>query len=622
MKKKILLTLLLMFSLSFGFSQRSQEEQMGIQFFQSGEYEKAAAIFEKVYNASPNSYIYYYYYQTLLQLGNFKEAEKVVKKQQKNMPKVQRYKIDLGFVYESSGDSEKAEKVYTDAIKDLSAQESTVKELYNSFLVRKQFNYALAALQKGRKILNNSKLFAAEITNLYIQMNQTDKVVDEALALVADNSQGNVQAVEVILQNLLSNDEDQQKYLTVKTILQQRIQQQPDNICYELILQWIFLLHKDYPDALIMSKSIDRKLKEDGQRIYQLARESSANKDYATAIEALNYLISKGERGTYYSDAEFLLLDVKYEQLSATLPINLAQALVLEQEFYNTLTTYGFHEGTADWVRKYAHLLAFYVNKPDKAMDILNQAIAQTERDPAEQAAYKIDLADIELFMGDIWEATLHYSQVDKDFPNDLIGQTAKFKNAKLSFYIGEFAWAKSQLDVLRAATSKLIANDAMYFSLLISDNEDDEEEEGDSLFSDNAESNVALRYYAKADFLIFQNKEYEAITLLDSILLIDPFGKLADDVYFQKAKVLIKKGDFFGAEQLLKEIITKHSYDLLADDATFQLAELYDYSLQDAAQAMEYYQKVLKDYPDSLFTVAARKRFRELRGDYNQSIN
>ena len=90
---KKLLTLFLLILLSFSGlaqKQRPQEEQLGIQYFQNAEYDKAAQMFEKVYNSNPNSYIYYYYYQTLLQLGDFKEAEKIVKKQQRLSPKTQR----------------------------------------------------------------------------------------------------------------------------------------------------------------------------------------------------------------------------------------------------------------------------------------------------------------------------------------------------------------------------------------------------------------------------------------------------------------------------------------------------------------------------------------------------
>ena len=622
--KKFFATLILLIATVFAIAQRSQEEQLGIQYYQNGEFDKAVQMFAKVYNSNPNSYIYYYYYQTLLQTGNFKEAERVVKKQQKASPKTQRYKIDLGFVYESAGDQQAADKVYTDAIKDLPAQQNTVRELYNAFLVRKQLQYAVATLEKGRRLLNDNTLFVNELTNAYIQLNRNDLVVEEALNIIKDGDQSKIQGTQKIIQNLLASDEDNKKFLLVKTQLLKRMQESPDNLAYVVVMQWVYQHDKDYANALVLAKSLDRKQKEDGQRVYSLAKEAGNSKDFETAISALNYLIERGEECDYYTKAQFLLMDVKYEQLASTSPVDKAAAKSLETEFDRLLKEYGYHEGTAEWVRKYAHLLAFYTDQPEKAKTVLNEAITNVNRDPHDVGQYKIDLADIELYMGDVWEATLHYSQVEKDLPNDIIGQTAKFNNAKLSFYIGEFEWAKSQLDVLRAATSKLIANDAMYFSLLISDNEAEEEEtdEGDeeedipALFRSSTTDNLPLRYYAKADFLIFQNKDDEAIKMLDSVLVADPYGKLADDVYFQKAKIAIKQKDYFGAENLLQEILKNYPTDLLGDDAAYLMAQLYDFYLKDSNKAMEYYQKVLKEYSDSLFTTDARKRYRELRGD------
>ena len=622
--KKFLTTLILLIATVFAIAQRSQEEQLGIQYYQNGEFDEAVQMFAKVYNANPNSYIYYYYYQTLLQTGNFKEAERVVKKQQKASPKTQRYKIDLGFVYESAGDQQAADKVYTDAIKELPAQQNTVRELYNAFLVRKQLQYAVATLEKGRKLLNDNTLFVNELTNAYIQLNRNDMVVEEALNIVKGGDETKIAETQKILQNLLASDEDNKKFLLVKSQLLKRMQEAPDNLAYVMVMQWVYQHNKDYANALVLAKSLDRKQKEDGHRVFSLAKEAGNNKDFETAISALNYLIERGESCDYYTKAQFLLMDVKYEQLASTSPIDKAAAKSLETEFDRLLKEYGYHEGTSEWVRKYAHLLAFYTDQPEKAKTVLNEAIANANRDPQEVGQYKIDLADIELYMGDVWEATLHYSQVEKDLPNDIIGQTAKFNNAKLSFYIGEFEWAKSQLDVLRAATSKLIANDAMYFSLLISDNEAEEEEldEGDeeddipALFRSSTTDNLPLRYYAKADFLIFQNKDDEAIKMLDSVLVADPYGKLADDVYFQKAKIAIKQKDYLGAENLLQEILKSYPTELLGDDAAYLMAQLYDYYLKDSNKAMEYYQKVLKDYSDSLFTTDARKRYRELRGD------
>ncbi|MBQ3732799.1 MAG: tetratricopeptide repeat protein [Bacteroidales bacterium] len=601
-------------------AQQSQEEQLAMQYYKDKEYDKAVELFEKIHAKKPDSYIYYYYYYCLLELERYDDAEKMLKKQVKAYPNVQRYKVDQGYVYERAGDNAKAEKIYQECLKNMPAKETSVNELYNAYMSRGKYEYAADAILKGRKMLNNEQLLSKSLISLYKILHQNDKIVDEIIALVKTDNEKYQKDVEAAIQDLLLDDEDNEQYMSIRTALQKFSQKNPNNILCIKELYWISQLHKDFEEALILAKSLDKRLKMEGIFTYELATVAADNRDYNTAIEALNYIIKQGEDAHNYVQAKMKILDVKYMQLIASSPVKMVDAVNLEQDFKKALDENGLHSGTMDWIRKYAHLLAFYVNKPQEAMDVLNQAMTAT-RDNKERNQYKIDLADVQLYTGEVWDASLNYSQVDKDMPNDVLGNEAKFKNAKLSFYIGEFAWAKSQLDVLAAATTKLIANDAIYTSMLISDNLDEEEEvdEDDTtaagLFS-HSEGNLALKMYAKAEFLIFQNKDDEALKALDSVMILSPFGTLVDDALYQKALILIKQKNYLEAEKLLKRVVEDFGDQLLADDALFQLAELYEYYLKDVNQAMEYYQKILKDYSDSLYVVQARARYRALRGD------
>jgi predicted negative regulator of RcsB-dependent stress response len=193
---------------------------------------------------------------------------------------------------------------------------------------------------------------------------------------------------------------------------------------------------------------------------------------------------------------------------------------------------------------------------------------------------------------------------VDYDFKNDPLGHLAKFKNAKLSYYIGEFGWAKAQLDVLKAATSKLIANDAMELSLLISDN------------IDMDSSYTALRYFSRADLLVYQNKIDEAVVTLDSIQTVSLWHPLHDEVLFKKGEIMLKKGDFEAADSLFAKVTEMYPDDILADNALIMRARLYDQHFRNPEKAMQLYENLMFDYPGSLFVVEARKRYRELRGD------
>jgi tetratricopeptide (TPR) repeat protein len=617
--KKLALIIMLLFACSgVAIAQQSQEEQLALQYYKDKEYDKAVELFEKIHAKKPDSYIYYYYYHALLELERYEAAEKMLKKQVKAYPNVQRYKVDLGLVYERSGDNAKAEKAYQECLKYLQAKESAVSELYNAFMARGKYEYAIETVLKGRKMLDNEQYMSKNIINTYKLLHQNDKIIDEIISLVKTDNEKYQNDVQTAIQDLLIDDDDNYQYISIRTALQKFSQKYPNNILCVKELYWISQLHKDYEEALVLAKALDKRLKVEGVYTYELATVAASNRDYNTAIEALNYIIKKGEETHNYIQAKMKILDVKYMQLTESSPVKMVDAINLEQDFRKVLEENGLHSGTMDWIRKYAHLLAFYVNKPQEAMDVLHEAMAAT-RDLKEKNQYKIDLADVQLYVGNVWDASLNYSQVDKDMPNDVLGNEAKYKNAMLSFYIGEFNWAKSQLDVLAAATTKLIANDAIYTSMLISDNlEETDDEESDTTMNlfHNSEGNLALKKYAQAEFLIFQNKDDEALKALDSVMIMSPFGTLMDDALYQKALILIKQKNYLEAEKLLLQIIEKYGDQLLADDAVFQLAELYEYYLKDIPKAMEYYQKILKDYSDSLFVVQARNRFRTLRGD------
>ena len=220
------------------------------------------------------------------------------------------------------------------------------------------------------------------------------------------------------------------------------------------------------------------------------------------------------------------------------------------------------------------------------------------------QSEGKISLGDFYLMQGERWESTLLYSQVDKTYPNDHLGHVARFKNAKLSYYSGDFQWAQAQFDVLKAATSKLIANNALDLSVFIMDN----------LGLDTTD--VALGLYAQSDLLTFQNRFDEAFEKLDSLAELFPEHSLEDDVIYSKAAIYMKLRKYGTAAALYQEIVDKYPEEIRADNSLFALAELNEHQLDNTDKAMEYYEKIFIDYSNSTFSVEARKRFRRLRGD------
>jgi tetratricopeptide (TPR) repeat protein len=215
-------------------------------------------------------------------------------------------------------------------------------------------------------------------------------------------------------------------------------------------------------------------------------------------------------------------------------------------------------------------------------------------------------LADIHVLHGDIWEASLFYMQVEKDFKFETIGHEAKFKNARIFYYDGEFDFAQSQLNVLKESTSKLIANDAMKLSIMITDNF-------------GLDSNYqAMMWFAQGDLWVEQHRYLEAFTLFDSIILTYPYHSLGDEILLKKSDAMMLEGNWSESIRFLEELLKYHGEDILADDAVFQLGDIYETHLNDKEKAAEYYKKILFDYRGSLYSEEARKRFRAIRGDLN----
>jgi tetratricopeptide (TPR) repeat protein len=277
---------------------------------------------------------------------------------------------------------------------------------------------------------------------------------------------------------------------------------------------------------------------------------------------------------------------------------------LLERSFSEELGLSGDDPESISLIKNLAHIQAFYLGKTDEAIELLNRAIVMPGVAPAEKAKCKIELADILLFTDDVWEATLLYQQAYQDFKYDVIGHEAKFKNAKLSFYIGEFEWAKAQADILKAATSKFISNDAISLSLLISENYDPDS------------NTLALGMYSRADLLDFRNEDDLALQALDSVPMMFGDHPIMQHVLYKKAEIYRKTGLYSASDSLFLKLVSNYPDGILADEALMQAAVLNEKQLKNKETAMALYQKLLNDYPGSIFVPDARKRFRLLRGD------
>ncbi len=586
------------------FAQKTNEQnQLAIQYYNNKEFDKASNLFLELYNSQKSNTYFNYYLNCLVELKDFETAEKITKKEIRRNSSDLTFLVDLGYIYKIQNKLKESDEEFQKALKLLQPDNNQIVNLANTFLSRFEFGMAEQTYLKGRKILKDIYGFNFELANLYQSQRLWDKMINEYLDLLEIHD-SYIQTVQNRLQATVYTDKENNLKELLKNQLIKRIQKNPDKTIFSELLIWLYLQENKYDNAYTQSIALDKRLKENGSRIMEIAKQANNNNNYDVALKAYQYVIDKGKDNTWYVDARSEYLNTLYNKVIEQPGVKNLEISNLENEIINSLTELGYSKATFSLVKALAYIQAFYLNKSDEAIQNLEKTLNSNYLTPYQNAECKLLVGDIMLFNNDIWSATVYYAQVEEAFENEPIGHDAKFRKAKLAYYAGDFLWAQAQLDILKASTSKLIANDAFTLSLLISDN----------LSADS--SGEALKIYSRADMCIFRHKDSLATITLDSITTNFKSNEILGDAYYKLGELELKKADYNKAIAYFDTVSTKFNSGILADDALFMLATIYEKYLSDNAKAMEYYQKILNEHPGSTYVTIARQRYRILRGD------
>jgi tetratricopeptide (TPR) repeat protein len=582
------------------------DEQLASFYLDSGEYDKAKLYYEKLYEEKPTTQYYKGLLLSYKELEEYKEAEKLIKKHGKRSRSNTIY-IDLGEIHEAQGDMGEADKAYREAISSLPKSQGVVIRTANEFIRLNKLELALETYQEGKKLLDGKYPFSYEIASLHGTMGNKELMISEYLDLLVFN-EAYQQTIQNALNRSINFEEDEEGVELLRTELLRRVQKNPDSIIYAEMLIWMFLQDKEFNSAYLQLKALDKRLGEDGQRMLQLAGLCTSNDEYSVAEKCYQYIADKGESNPYYTYARTGVLKSRFQKLSTVFPPDTAALEQLRADYTNTLEELGVNRETIGLMRQKAALEGYYLGDLEAANVTLNDALQANVPTPAMLAEIKLELAEILIAKDYIWDASLLASQVDKDFKNDILGSKAKFLNARISYYSGDFNWAQAQLDVLKGSTSKLISNDAMELSLLITDN----------LNLDTILEPMLM--FSRADLLAIQRNYSAAEACLDSLITEYPGHSLKDEILMLKARMAESKYEYEKAIGFYEQVLQDHYFDISADNALYKMAELHEDKLGQPSEAADLYKQLMVDFPGSLYVVEARKRYRAIRGDVPNS--
>jgi len=570
-------------------------------YYNEGSYEQSKLYLDQIWKKNKTKMVFDMYYDVLIALDDFEAAEKLVKSRMRGKNTRANAYVELGQLYLHFGREAQARSAFDEAMERLQPSRNSAIGLANAFLKLNELDLALEVYTKAQTMGVDNLDY--QLVDLEGRRGNYDGMIDAALRLLHTKPTYFRNIQNSFIRNLRVLDNPELGVL-LKGKLITAARNYPDDVAYPELLVWYFNQVRDFGNAFVHAKSLDLRGSEDGNRIVELAQTASRNKDYDTAARCYAYVAGKGRDNPYFYTARTQSLRMRMEPLLEAIPSDTKAIADLTVEYEQTLNDMGLTEKTAGIAKDLAHAQAFYLQSPTQAIELLESVLEIPGIYNRMAALCKLELGDILVFQDNIWDASLLFSQVELDFKDDFFGHEAKFRNARISYYAGDFDWAQAQLDALKASTSKLISNDAIDLSLLITDN----------YAMDTISEPMWL--YAQADLLAEQHRYDQARSKLDSILAIWPGHALEDEILMTQGRMALEQGDVDTALVLFQEVVDLHFDDILADDALFELGKLHEDVLADEMAAADYYEQLLFDYPNSLHAVEARRRFRAMRGD------
>ncbi|WP_299221161.1 tetratricopeptide repeat protein [uncultured Aquimarina sp.] len=584
-------------ALFFAVPMFGQSEQLAKNYMQQGKYEKALSVYQKLYNKNPNRTNYLLgLVESHQQLEQFDKAEKILQKQIEKKPNNAQLLVELGHHYEVQENATKAKTYYDKAIKSFNNNNvNAAYSLAQSFEKYNLLDQAALIYEKGMAS-NPGANFNVQLAKIYGEQGKLEKMFDSYLSLL--QLQPNYKnIVQRNFNQYITDDPLNEANAIFRKLLIKKLQQNPD-IIYNEMLSWLFVQQKDFKKAFVQEKAIYKRKDEGLQGIIGLARIAIGAKDIKSATQILDYILEAPAGNDMKLTAHKIILKAKTDLADKK------EYKAINQQYNTIFETYGKSRETIGLQIDYAHFLAFNQDRKQEAVDFLKRLLDEEKLSRFQSSRAKMKIADILVLDQKFNQALIYYTQVQNALKNNFLAQDARFKVAKTSYYKGDFAWAQTQLDVLKSSTSQLIANDAMELSLIISDN------------SLEDSTQTALKIFAKGDLLAFQNKNQEAIAKYGEILVNHKGEKIEDETFLRQAKLFEKEKQFEKAKVNYLKIIEFYPDDILVDDAYYWLAELYVNVLREPEKAKELYEKLIFNHADSIYFVDARKKYRTLRGD------
>lgn len=586
--------LILFLSLLFSVVLSAQNDILAKEYFSKGQFEKAAIAYEGLLASNPNNSVYFSSLLSCYQeLKQFEKAEKIISDRMKRT-RQPNLNVELGYNYQLQGNAQKAKEFYQKARDAVEENPNNAGGVAYLFEQKNLLQEALEIYEMASE--KNDRLnYEYQKGRIYGQLGNLEMMIDSFLEYSYTNRNFTVSIQNQFYLFMLDDASDSFSDLLRKSLLVKA--QKTQDIYWNEFLSWFFVQQKQYDRAFAQEKAIYRRNDEGLSSILNLANLTVEEEDYILAKEIFDFVLENAQDRETQIAVKTMLVEIKIQTSDPK------EYPKIKTELENLLDEFGKNTNTIDLQLLHAHFIGFNLDNPQEAQQIL-KGLLNLNINTFGKAKIKMELADMLLYEEKFNQALIYYSQVENDVKNHEVAHQASLKVAKTSYYKGDFPWALKQLSVLKTSFSQLIANDALDLYLLINDT------------NANDSTYTALKKFAKADFLLYKQKDTEALEQFKLILKEHKDEDIEPVTLLRVGEILEKQGYFEEALKQYSTIIEHFSDGIYIDEALFFSAEIYNKHLANPEKAKELYEKIIFNHQDSIYFIDARKEFRILRGD------
>lgn len=574
----------------------AQSAQLGYHYYRNGEYEKATVIFKQLYEQNKVRQDYFKHLLSCYQFTQkFEEATELIEDHSALYPNQLGLWVEKGYNEQLRENHKKAEANYEKALEMVSENPFTGGTIGRAFAENHLIDHAITAYRTAMK-LNPEINYHIYLAHAYGEKADIENMFGSYLDLLTVN-ESYFSTIQRYIGQFVTEDANDQNNRVFRKLLLARLQKKPLN-AYNKLLSWLYIQQRDYDKAFTQEKALYKRDAEGLEHLQKLGSIAFEHEDFETAKEVFDYILEHGQQPELIFDANYYLIEMGIATATEKSDLN-----TIDAKFRSLFDQFGRGLNTYSLQLAYADFLCFDLDRPRDAIDFLKETekLNLTNFDRSE---LKLKLADYLVFTNQFNQALIIYSQIQKEQKNSPLAQEARFKVAKTSYYKGDFKWAMTQLKILKKSTSQLIANDALELFLVISDNM-----AGDTVYTH-------LEKFAKADLLAYQQKNEAAIDTLQTLIERYKGRAIEDEALFKQAELFARLKKYKRAEENYLQVLALDKTGILADNSVYNLGKLYEEKLNNPEEAKKMYEKIIFDYPASIYLVDARKRFRKLRGD------